>query len=38
MRELLDELVAVPSCKGPSTPQLLRIREALAALRMTIYE
>jgi hypothetical protein len=38
MRELLDELVALPGSKGPSPPQLLRIREALAALRMTIYE
>jgi hypothetical protein len=38
MRELRDELVALPSCKGPSNPQLLGIREALAALSMTIYE
>lgn len=38
MRELLDELVALPSRTGPATPQLLRIRETLAALRRTIGE
>jgi len=25
MRELLDEMVALPSSKRPSTPQLLRV-------------
>ena len=38
MTEFLDEPMALPSCKPPSTPQRLRIREALAGLRMTIYE
>ena len=38
MRELLEEMVALPSSKGPSPPQLLRVRQACAALRMTIYE
>ena len=38
MRELLDEMVALSSSKRPSTPQLLRVPEAWAALRMTICE
>ena len=35
-KEPLDESSALLSERDPSTPQTLRIREAFAALRMTV--